>query len=107
MRIDSDASDSVPLDTLADRAFRFLGFALLCGGAMRAFSAGAHWWKIISTNTPGDAEQLAIASICRMHLLTGVTCLVAGGLFVGKRRIIGGLLVVVAVIAYLAFVDSP
>ena len=106
MNIASGPAENVPRETLLDRVFTFLGLALVCGGGMLAFSADTHLWKGIWPDTPADAEQLATASFCWPLLLIGTTCVAAGGLFVGKRRIFGGLLLVVAVAAYLAFADS-
>ena len=94
---------SEPLrQSLANRAFTFLGLMILCGGAILTVMAVRFLWSESWSENPSDAERSAPVAIVRLLLLTGIACLGSGAFIVSKRPLIGGLLLLVAVGVYLS-----
>lgn len=87
-------------ESMADRAFTYLGLMIFCWGGLLTFQSGrvlASEWLIRAT----EISDSRMIDVLRSHFLTGVICLTAGAFFVGKRWLVGGVLLLMAIWIFL------
>jgi hypothetical protein len=107
MKPDSpDIPESERSAGLADQVFTFLGLMLFCGGGWLACGAGQALGNEWLFKEGTGATDWLMIDVARCHLLTGIVSLTSGAFFVGKRWLVGGLLLLMAIWIFLGSVGD-
>jgi apolipoprotein N-acyltransferase len=102
MRLNSAFNaDSDRPENWANRLFEFFGLMVFCIVILLALSAASFLWNDWTTGDPSDSTRWHMIAVIRGLLLTGIVWMTAGAFFVGNRRIVAGVLLLLGVAVFL------